>query len=244
MPNKSSLPNMLNAVLSTAQTEANQCYPPGIFSDQYNVVTSLLISALVKTYPIGLDMLKGYVKTIPLPVTNGYVVLPEDYRNMLRAAISAKGGTEGSMECKDDDPVIIDTPQEVKLSTLKAGCKSRPLEQLSDEEWDYRTTSSYKAPSYWNPVFCFFEGNKFKVCPFDIGKVELTYVIQEQVYQLGYIMQPDDTYIVDPLTTIDSLWTSAAFDKIYTAMSALYASYTRDPSLTDWARILKTEGIL
>lgn len=241
--NKCSLQNILSSVLGVANAEQNMAYPPYIFDDQFNTVTSLLISALVKTYPVGLDMLRPFVKTVPLPVTDGYVVLPDDYRNMLRAAISAKGGDEESVECKDN-PVIIDTPQEVKLATLKSGCKSRPLEPLSDQEWDYRTTSSYKAPTYWNPIRCFFGADKFKVCPFDVGKVELTYVRQEKVYRYGYITQPDDTFIFDLATSIESEWSSAAFDKIFPAMVSLYSAYVANPELTNWTQILHDKGIL
>lgn len=235
---------MLQAVLSTAQTEANQTYPPGIFSDQYNVVTSLLISALVKTYPGGLDMLKPFIKIYKHAPQDGFFYLPDDYRNLLGASISARGSKGESFECSDKDPVIIDTEQEAKLSALKAGCKSRPIDFFSEKEWDYKTTSGYDAPTYWNPIGCFFGGDKFKVCPYDIGSIELRYVRQEEIGVLGYIMQPDDTYIVDPLTTVEVGWTSAAFDKIYTAMTALYAAYTRDPSLSDWAMILHEKGIL
>lgn len=231
---------MLQSVLATANSEANQTYPPGIFSDQYNVVTSLLISALVKTYPINLDMLKPFIETYKSAPQNGYFVLPKDYRNLLGAAINANK----SGECKEDDPEVIDNEQEVKLATLKSGCKSRPIVFLSDKEWDYRTTSGYKKPTYENPIGCFFGSDKFKVCPYDVGAVELRYVKEEVIGRLGYIMQPDDTYIPDPATTIEVGWTSAAFAPMYNAMTALYAAYTRDPSLTNWAQILKSQGIL
>jgi len=240
--NKSSIINLLPAVLSNANSEANQTYPPGIYSDQYNVVTSLLISALVKTYPIGLDMLRPFIKTYKHAVQNGYFVLPEDYRNMLGASINSRN--DGMAECSDEDPVVIDNEQEVKLATLKAGCRSRPIEFLSETEWDYRTTSTYKFPTFTNPIGCFFGSEKFKVCPFDIGVVELRYVRNEDIGVLGYLNQPDDTYIVNPLTTKEVGWTSAAFDKLYTAMTSLYASYTRDPSLTNWSQLLQQQGIL
>lgn len=233
---------MLRAVLSNAQTEANQTYPPGIFSDQYNVVTSLLISALVKRYPIDMDMLKPFIKVYKHAPQGGYFLLPGDYRNLLSAGIMAK--KDGSGECAEENPVIIDTEQEARLSALKAGCKSRSIDFLSVQEWDYRTSSTYKFPTYDAPIGCFFGSGKFKVCPYDIGSVELRYVKKEEIGILGYTTQPDDTYIPDPATTVEVGWDSAAFDPIYKAMVSLYSSYVRDPSLTDWSQILHERGIL
>lgn len=239
-PNKCGLNEMLQAVLSTANSEQNQTYPPNIYSAQYNVVTSLLLSKLVESYPVNQDMLRPFLKTYVHAVKGGYFYLPEEYRNIIGASISAK--KDGSGECEDDPPIT--NKEEATLSILKAGCKSRPIIFYSETEWDYRTTSTYKAPNYLNPIGCFFGKDKFRVCPFDIGQVELRFVVKEDVYRYGYKLQPDDTYIFDPATTIESAWESNAFDPIFTAMSALYAAYTRDPSLMNWAQVLKQQGIL
>lgn len=237
--NKCSLQNLLTAVLGVANAEQNMAYPPWIFDSQLNTVTGLLISALVKTYPEGLDMLKPFIKTYKHAPQSGYFILPEDYRNKLGASINAK--KDGSGECTDPP---ITNAIEASLAIQKAGCQSRPIEFLSESEWDYRTTSTYNYPTYSNPIGCFFDGNKFKVCPFDVGAVELRYVKQEQIYRFGYIVNPDDTFIFDPATSVESEWTSAAFELIFKALTYLYSAYTRDQQLTDWSTLLHNQGIL
>lgn len=232
---------MLKSVLSVGNQEQNFFYPPRIFSDQFNTVTSLLLSALVKTYPVGIDMIRPFLIRKRAAVKNGYVELEDNYRNFLSAGINAK--KDGTGECGEKE-VVIDTEQEFKLSGLKSDCKSVAIEFVSNKEWDYRTSSTYKFPTYETPIGCFLDANKFKVCPYDLATVDVRYVRQENVYRYGYITQPDDTYIFDKSTTVESEWTSAAFDKIFPAMVSLYAAYSRDPSLTDWSRVLHNEGIL
>lgn len=216
-------------------------YPPSIFSDQFNVVTALLISKLVKTYPENLDQLKPFMTAKKTSVKQGFVELETDYRDFLSAGITAKKDNSG--ECSDD-PVVIDTEQEFKLSKLKSGCLSRPINMVDDKEWDYRTTSTYDFPTYLNPVGCFFEKNKFKVCPYDLATVEVRYVRQEKLYRYGYKMNPDDTFTFDKDTSVESEWDNSAFDMLFTAMMSLYGQYTRDNTVTDWARVLHNEGIL
>lgn len=232
-----SLDNMLKSVLGVGNAEQNQSYPPNIYSSHFNVVTSLLINKLVDIYPINLDMLKPFMVKKQVIVTNGYVELTDDYRNLLGAGISAKNDNTG--EC-DTTP----TGNDFNVGILKAGCTTRPIEFLTTKEWDYRTTSGYKFPTYWNPIGCFFESNKFKVCPYDLKSVEIRYVRKEAIVSYGYIMQPDDTFIFDPSNSVESELTSAAFAPLFNALSHLYAAYTRDPDLTNYAMILTEKGIL
>jgi phage terminase large subunit GpA-like protein len=90
-----------------------------------------------------------------------------------------------------------------------------------------------------------FQGQRqIKLCPYDLKSVDVTYCIKENIYNYGYIMQPDDTFIFDPATSQDTQWDDAAFSKLFTAMLALYSAWSRDNTLTDWSRILHNEGIL
>lgn len=241
---KSSLDSMLQSILSVSATEQSMNYSPKIYSDQYNTVTSLLISALAKSYPLSnekIDVLQPFMVFTRRLVTGGYVQLPDDYRNILgNPSISAK--PDGSGECGTPS-VKINSLQQFNTEVLKSGCKSRPITIVGQGEWDYLTTSSYKFPTYTDPIGKYV-GNKIQVCPYDLSSVYLLYVKKEKTYRYGYILQPDDTFIFDKDSTIESEFTSAAFDMIFPAMMTLYSAYMRDNTISDWVKTIKQQGIL
>src|ERR1700679_971081 len=79
---------MLQSVLSVVNTEQSAIYPSSIFSSQYNTVTALLINKMVRSYPgepLAIDILDPFMKFAMVPVKNGVIPLPEDYRNILGA---------------------------------------------------------------------------------------------------------------------------------------------------------------
>lgn len=236
---KSSLENLVKAVVSVANQEQNLFYAPSIIDAHINITTSLLIDKLSENYPIGVDMLLPFLKVFKTPVKQGFVELQSDYRNLLGApSINVK---EDGSDC---DGVLIDTEREFELAKLKSGCKSRPIVIVDKETWDYRTTSGYNFPTYKNPIGMFVETKKIKVCPYDLKTVEVTYVRSEKKYRYGYILNPDDTFIFDPATSEDTEWGDAAFSKLFTAMLALYSAYAKDNTLTDWGQVLINQGIL
>lgn len=245
-----SLDNMLQAVLASANQDQNQVLPPSIYSSMRSTVTSLLISALVKEYPsnpVVLDMLRPFVKVAYIPIQDGYITLPDDYRDILGSpSIVAAKSNDGECGCDKDEvqEPDITTEQQFKLAIQKSRCLTRPVMIVPQTEFDYLTTSAYKPPTYLDPVGYMYGSNKIKVCPFDLTKVKLQYVRYEVPEVYGYITQPDDTFILDPLTSTESEWTSAAFTPIYNAMIALYAAYTKDENLRDFATILHQSGIL
>ncbi len=181
-------------------------------------------------------MLLPFMKVKPTPVSNGFVDLPDDYRNQLSFSIKIK--PEGS-DCEG----IPLTENTFKTANLKAGCQSRPIDIMNQKEWDYRTTSSYAFPTYINPIGCFF-GNQLKVCPYDIATVDVRYVKQEKEYIFGYIEQPDGTYIYNAATSEESEFTSAAFEPMFAAMTALYSVFVRDGVVLNWSQYLHEKGIL
>jgi hypothetical protein len=238
--------------LAQANQDQNSQYPPVVFQSQFNAVTSLLISELVSVYPNKtevIDMLLPFMSVARIPVANGIIPLPPDYRNILGAPSIYVNG-QASAECSGDIPVM--TPQQFAVANLKGGCQRRPVRVVSQSEFDYLTTSTYKAPTFNNPIGFFTntvlpngtQVKAIKVCPFDITKVDLMYVFQEPTFVYGYIMQPDDTYIQNVSTTVESTWSSAAFMPIFNAMNNLYSIYARDKEMTDWSALLKERGIL
>jgi len=108
--NKCSLDNMLNAILSVANTEQNMAYPPSIFTSQFNTVTSLLLSKLADIYPSDssvLDIIDPFVERELIRPVGGYLNMKEDYRNILGTPmIGVKD--DGCAECE----------QTVRLQTL------------------------------------------------------------------------------------------------------------------------------
>lgn len=238
--NKSSLDNIVKAVLAVGNKEQNFSWSPQVITDQRNTVESMLLSSLVKAYPFDktvTDMLMPFMKTKKIRAIDGYVKLPDDYRNLL-------GSPSVSLRPDNKDCHEEATEHSYDENVRKSGCRTVPLEEVTQSEWDYRTTSEYAFPTYQNPIFCFFGDRKIKVCPYDLGTVEIRYCKLETPVRYGYIVQPDDTFIFDPNTSVETEFTSAAFRPIFEAMLALYTAYTRDSELSNWALIINEKGIL
>lgn len=241
MANKASLQYILQQVLSVANAEQNFAYPPTVFANHYNIVTSFLLDTLAKIYPSNLDPLLPFIVVKKIPVKSGYVILPDDYRTILGApSISVK---KDGRDCLCDDPVVIDTETEFKTAQRKAGCKTRPITIVDKSEWDYRTTSTYAFPTLDNPIGI-FEGAKIKVCPYDLATVELMYIKKELIGVYGYIMQPDDTYINDPATTIEVGWEEDASQFLFKGCLSLYSAYAQSKELNDYVNVLKQIGLV
>jgi hypothetical protein len=184
-------------------------------------------------------MLDPFVEKKVIPIMNGYILLPDNYRNILGAPqIAAKNG---KMECTGITTV---SANEFKEQVKKAGCTKRPIVVVPESEFALQTTSTYRAPDFWNPIGWKEGKKKINVCPANITASEVLYVREEKVYSYGYIMQPDDTYIFDPATSTESEWTSAAFTPLFRGITACYAAYSRDPALREWSQILNQVGIL
>lgn len=166
-------------------------------------------------------------------------MLPDDYRNLLGSP-SINVRPDG----KDCGASAPDNAMEFKQAQLRGGCKSYPIEIVSAETWDDLTTSTYGFPTYTKPIGKFVEGNKIKVCPYDLGSAEITYVVKESEYVVGYIMQPDDTYIIDSVTTTEFEWEEPAFKYLFKGVLALYSAYSRDNTIMDYSQVLNKEGVL
>lgn len=248
--NKSSLNNILQAVLSVANESQNVFYSPKIYSDQRNVVESLLLSALVKAYPLNqeiIDQIAPFVEVQTIPVTDGYIQLPMGadgkpaYRNLLGTPMIF-ATPDSTKEC--GEPIEPLTPHSFKVGQLKAGCRMNPVTIVPQSEFGLRTQSTYNYPTYEAPIGYYIDKSKIKVCPFDISRVGVMFARKERSVVYGYIMQPDDTYLYDPLTTVETEFDSSAFESIFNAMCSLYAAYAKDQEMQNWAALLSQKGIL
>jgi len=237
--NKSSLQNILQSVLSIGNAEQNFAYPPYQFDNHYNIVTSFVLDGLSKIYPSSVDILLPFIQSKKIPVTNGYVQLPDEYRNLLGAP-SINVNPAGK-DCSDT--IVIDTAAEFKTANLKGGCKTYPIQIVSKAEWDDRTTSGYAFPTYENPIGMFIGEKRIKVCPYDLAVVEVTFAKKEEKYRYGYIVQPDDTFIYDPTTSVPTQWDTPASALLFKGCLALYAAYAKDNQLSDYSQILNGAGL-
>lgn len=240
--NKCSLDNMLKWVLATSGQEQNQFYPPHIYSAHYNTATAWLKSKIVEIYPTSqqfVDILEPFLVEKVILAKDGYVTLPDGWRNFLDAGVAVKKDFSGGC---DDKPKAAQN-QLYKDGVNKGKCLSRPLVIVDQSEWDILTVHPYKMPTYENPIGCFFGGGKIKVCPFDIGAVKVRFVKDEKIYNYGYIIQPDETYIYDPKTTVETEWNSSAFEYLYKGISTLYSIWSKEPVLRNWSVELKQIGL-
>lgn len=248
--NKCLLKNMLQYVLAVGNSEQTQFYPPNIYSNHYNTISGILRSTLVKRYPTNqsvIDMLMPFTKIKNCKITNGILSLPEDYNDLLGSPmINIKQDKSGLCGNDSDIPVTVSN---FKISSLKSGCLRRPITIVPQSEFAYQTTSTYRHPTYNDPIGMFIGKDSaglslIQVCPFDIFSADVLYVVPENIYQLGYIMQPDATYIADDKTTIESEWQNNSFEPIFKGLCHLYAAYTRDPEIKDWSVIFSERNIL
>lgn len=215
-----------------------------------NTITSFLIDKCVEIYPNSsstIDIISPFVKISCLTPSGGLITLPDDYRNILGApSIIVKKDKKG--ECGDLS-IPIDNAQQFLAATLIGGCNRRPITIVAQSEFDYLTTSSYKKPTFFDPIGFFAgqneEGKKqIRICPTDLTKVYLMYVKQEKVYNYGYILQPDDTFYIDPTTTVDTEWGNPAFSSLFKGLNHLYGVYSRDREFSNWAAELSQISIV
>lgn len=241
MANKAGIENVLQAVLSVANTEQSGSYSAAIYQSHYNIVTSFLLDALAVIYPEKIDLALGFLQYKKIKVTDGYIQLPEEYRNLLGSpSINIK--PDGS-DCGNNDPVIIDTANEFKTANLKAGCKTVFIEIVSKGEWDARTTSTYAYPTVNDPIGLYIGERRIKVCPYALPTVEVAFLKKEDIGIYGYIMQPDDTFIFDKTTSKEVGWTEAAFSPLFKGVLSLYSAYSKDPGMSNYSQILNQSSL-
>lgn len=234
---------MLKSILSVASEDQNFFYSPKIYTDQYNAVTSLLLSELCKYYPSREDiqeMIEPFMRFVKIPVKDGMIKLPDDFRNILgNPYISLR--PDGS-EC--GSTIVIDTESEFKTQNLKRGCQTRPVIITPQSEFDYKTTSTYNYPTLLNPICRFMGEKKLQVCPYDISTVYVLYCKQETPVLYNYYTQPDDTFLFNPNGSIESEWTNASFTPLFNGLMSLYSAYAKDRELQEWSMILSQKSIL
>jgi hypothetical protein len=252
----STLQMVLSRVLSQGNKEQNMAYPPGVYTDHFNLVTSYLMTEISKTFSTSqslIDLARPFLKRDLINSTLGRIPLPADYRNFISAGIFVTEDFKEACEvnpdeCPDDECTIPNdplkkSPRMLQKDIAQRQCMSQSVTMVDIDEWDRLTRHKYKQPTLQKPIGCIFEGDYIKICPFNVPQVELRYLRQPKVYNYGYRMNADDTYSFSVTGTVESEWTDNAMQPLVTAITKLYSVYTRDGELKNSLLELSQAGI-
>lgn len=246
---------VLSSVLDQANKEQNMAYPPHVFSGHFNLVTSFLVDEVAKLFPTSqamIDIIRPFLEKELLPVKNGVISFPENYRHLLTAAIFVSTDYKDNCipeaekpegECEFPNDPLAPTAGQIAQRTERRRCVSKGVRIVDIDEWDNLTSHPYKYPTLKDPIGCIFQGEGIKICPFDVPNVELRYIKQPKRYQYGYVMNPDDTYSWDKNSTQESEWTDNALVPLFKGVTTLYSNYVQDGELRDGMLQLKKAGI-
>jgi hypothetical protein len=256
---KASLDSIYRKVLGAGNQDANQMYPPKIFDEHFNTVTSFIVDRCVELYPERQtieDIIRPFIKTKIIQVVGGVIKLPTDYRNYLNLAAYVKTNLKGACGCQEDaqDDAVFDddplAPNERQLAERKlaADCMARDVAKKDVDEFNSLCVHPYKFPTYKEPICCVEDGGELeggiKICPFDITSVKLKYVSVPKEYRYGYTRNPDESFVFDINASIESEWGDNAVQYLFRGISTLFSVYTKNNEMRDWTNELKQIGLL
>lgn len=254
MASKASLNSIYRKVLSTGNQDASPMYPPSIYEEHFNVTTEFIIDECVRLFPDNssvVDVIRPFLSVKFDKLVNGLISFPENYRNVLGAAININNQTKKPCDCGDKiypgDPLAL-TKEQLEARVASLGCSAKDIVILDIDEFNERTDHPYKKPNIDKldkkpAIGCIFNGLGVKVCPAEISHAELYYVRKPKVYRFGYTQNPDDTIEFDPTTSEESEWDDTAVQYLFKGINTLYTIYTRDGEMRDWNVELKKLGL-
>ncbi len=246
---------VIRKVLSQANAEQNQHYPPHIADEHFNLVTECLIDESAKSFPGNqavIEIIKPFLKVKDVKVKNGVIALQEDHRHLfgififinpdIKCACDRKGKFDEAVFAGDP---LAPKPEDVERARLKKRSVSKKVTIVTQDRWDYLTNHQYKKPTLEKPIACMFEGEGVRVFPFDVPMVELTYVRDPKVYRYGYEPNSDDTYSYNPKDpkAVESEWTTNASMYLFKGMNTLYSNWVDNPDKRIGSTELKQLGL-
>jgi len=246
---------MIRKVLSLANAEQNQHYPPHIADEHFNLATEWLVDECAKNYPGNqavIEIIKPYLKTKDIRVKNGVIALQEDHRHLFGISIFINPDINCACDRKGkfDETVFIGDPlapkqEDVERARLRKRSVSKKVTIVTQDKWDHLTNHKYKMPTLDEPIACMFEGVGVRVFPFDVPMVEMTYVRDPKIYRYGYEQNTDDTYSYNPEDTkaVESEWTTNASTYLFKGMNTLYSNWVDNPDKRNGATELKQLGL-
>jgi hypothetical protein len=245
------LDSVLRKVMAQANAEQNQHYPPAIFTEHFNLATSWLIDEIMKVFPGEqhvVDLVSPFMETADVIVKNGKIPFPKNYRHYTGMAIFTTPDYKSACGCdeaKENQTDVFSTISDADIILEKKAkriCIAQDVKLVDIDSWNNLTLHPYKQPTLQKPIACIFQGDGIKICP-QPPSVEMRYIRQPKIYNYGYTMLPDDSYQVDPKTTIESEWNDNAASYLFRAINTLYSGYVRDPEQRDLALQLTKIGL-
>lgn len=235
--NKSSLKIFFDLVTKPLDIPKSRVVPPEVFDAIYNLSAAWVIGRVVELWPRDqryVEVVEPFLRIDIKQAVSGFVDLPTEYRNFLGAGVLTNQAKTAT--CSD-------TPQAIRLrmhelQKVEGICERVPIRIVDTAEFDFFTRDEFDMPTLKAPIGCFFGEKKLKICPLDVGSVEMRYLVNEKMYRYGYITQPDDTFIYDTNTSVETEFTNAAFDKLYAAATKLVGVYLRDNSVMGFSQAL------
>jgi hypothetical protein len=242
-------------VLETMQLglnkDQNAQVTPNIFSVATRLSTDWLLDEISRIFPFNeriVDKARPFLKRKLVSVVDGIAVFPEDYRNILEIRIATnKNQTEGCNcgeeidECdKIDDHC---TPVE-KAPIRKEKCYFVKVNILDQDQFADASQSDLYPPTLKMPIGTFVNRTEFKICPIEgITYIELVYLKQPLFYNIGFNIMPDDTWQINPATTIEPEWERNANPDLFKYITTLLALHTRDGNFLQAFNELKKVGM-
>lgn len=244
------LDSVLRKVLAQANAAQNQHYPPGIFTEHFNLATSWLIDEIMKVFPGEqhiVDLVNPFMDNCDVVVKNGKIPFPKKYRHYTGMAIFTTPDFKSAISCEEAKNEITEdtnlTDEEVVArKKAKRTCITQDVKLVDIDSWNSLINHPYKQPTLQKPIACIFQGDGIKIWPL-VPSVELRFIRQPKVYNYGYTPMPDESYQVNPNTTIESEWNDNAASYLFRAINTLYSGYVRDPEQSELALQLTRIGL-
>ena len=239
------LGDCLERVLAILNKSQNGSYSPNIITNHFNIVTDALIDHIVERYPIDqtiIDLARPFYKRKVVKVVNGIAEIGEDYRNLITVAVGVNKQNKGTFTEGEVEDICKNQYEETTTNSNNGVfIRYEKVQILTENNFDAKSNSKYKAPSLTNAICKNIDGNKLLVLPRDVGVIEVRYIVNPKKYQLGYKKMVDETWQVDTSSPfhVESEWAENAATKLVKGVTTLYSMYSQDAELKNATHELK-----
>jgi len=246
---------VLSTIHLAGNKEQNAHIPPYIISNAGRLATDFILDEIARVYPNNnrvVDEARPFIKRKYVNVQNGLAIMPEDMRNPLAISIATNENYSTPCGCPNDecddcnDTVTDETNSGLFENGKRAEpCTYRGVDILTSAEYDLRSTSKLRPPTYKAPIGMFVDRTTFKVCPRTVTHIEVRYLKYPLKYEIGVKKMPDDTWQIDTSSMfhVELEWERNISPKLFTAITSLIAIHTRDGSLVNFNNELKKLGL-
>lgn len=231
--------------------DQNAQIPPQIFSVATRLSTDFILDEICRIFPYNqriVDKCRPFLKRKLVAVEDGIATFPDDYRNILQISIATNKDATSGCNCggEVDECYKIDdhcTPVE-KASIRTEKCYFVKVNIIDNDAYADATTSELFPPTLKNPIGMFVNRQQFKICPIDgISYIEIIYIKHPLKYEIGYTIMPDDTWQINPATTIEPEWERTTNPELFKCITSLLGLHTRDGNFIQWTNELKKIGM-